>query len=224
MKREDVLNLTGFSIYDRRKNKWIWVTITVPPLNSLADSWPCAVRIRVMDGEITERSPDLLGKSSGKRKESLVKKKKKKNTTESIWKVGWRQRGEKGKRSFRENMWGGWNARGTWLGRQGVCIWSESGPFSKILECVLSGIKTYQFFIPFKIKNVFAMNVTLGWCSSERGPVWKRNREQPALCGLHTFNVRSASNDSLAYRLHHPCPPQHPFSRKKKNHCKDDSK
>ena len=66
-----------------------------------------------MDGEITERSPDLLGKSSGKRKESLVKKKKKKNTTESIWKVGWRQRGEKGKRSFRENMWGGWNARGT---------------------------------------------------------------------------------------------------------------
>ena len=31
-----------------------------------------------MDGEITERSPDLLGKSSGKRKESLVKKKKKK--------------------------------------------------------------------------------------------------------------------------------------------------
>ena len=35
-----------------------------------------------MDGEITERSPDLLGKSSGKRKESLVKKKKK-NTQQS---------------------------------------------------------------------------------------------------------------------------------------------
>lgn len=51
-----------------------------------------------MDGEIVERSPDLLGKSSGKRKESLIKR------TESIWKVGWRQRGEKGKRSFRENM------------------------------------------------------------------------------------------------------------------------
>ena len=60
------------------------------------------------------------------------------------------------------------------------------------------------------------MNVILGWCSSERGPVWKRNREQPALCGLHTSNVRSASNDSLAYHSHHPCPPQHPFSRKKK--------
>lgn len=30
-----------------------------------------------MDGEIIERSPDVLGKSSRKRKESLVKKKKK---------------------------------------------------------------------------------------------------------------------------------------------------
>ena len=109
-----------------------------------------------------------------------------------------------------------WNARRTWLGRQGVHVWSESGPFWKILECVFSGIKTYQFFIPFEIKHVFAMNVTLGWCSSERSPVWKQNREQPALCGLHTFNVRSASNDSLAYPSCHPCPPQHPFPRGKK--------
>ena len=53
-----------------------------------------------MFGEITERSPDPLGKPGGKRKDALVKKKKK----QSIWKVGWRQRGEKGRRSFRENM------------------------------------------------------------------------------------------------------------------------
>lgn len=64
-----------------------------------------------MDGEIIERSPDVLGKSSRKRKESLVKKKKQ---TESIWKVGWRQRGEKEKGAS-GRICGGRNARDlTW--------------------------------------------------------------------------------------------------------------
>ena len=56
-----------------------------------------------MDGEIIERSPDVLGKSSRKRKESLVKKKKKKNRVHLEGRME-AERG-KGKRSFRENMW-----------------------------------------------------------------------------------------------------------------------
>ena len=55
-----------------------------------------------MDGEIIERSSDVLGKSSRKRKESLVKKKKKNRVhLEGRMEA---ERG-KGKRSFRENMW-----------------------------------------------------------------------------------------------------------------------